>query len=293
MSIPNPAACAARRPPLSAALLLLAGLAVPLQAEAARAQPPLRRVPALLPALPAPLAPAVRAEDGTKEGRAALSAASSAKRTAQKLEGEERDGALAAVAVKYAGIAGTESFTASERAEAAFRGGEVLRTLDKASEADAQFARAVELGEDTESGREFAGRGLLERAHMKRRADDADGALALYAEVSRRFADQRRTAAHARTWSGKLLLKAGRLDEAAKQLLGFAETFPEFAAEAVRNADLLAVAQVEAGDETAARATVERLRRELEPVMAKGDKVSDETQAALDNLRVTELLGGY
>jgi len=41
------------------------------------------------------------------------------------------------------------------------------------------------------------------------------------------------------------------------------------------------------------RATVERLRRELEPVMAKGDKVSDETQAALDNLRVTELLGGY
>jgi hypothetical protein len=286
VNIPDSAAGAARR--LSAILLLLAGLAVPLRAEAARPQPPLARVPALLPAPPAP-----RADDGTKEGHAALSAASSAKRTAQKLEGEERDGALAAVAAKYAGIAGTESFTASERAEAAFRGGEVLRTLDKAAEADAQFARATELGEETESGREFAGRGLLERAHMKRRANDADGALALYAEVSRRFGDQRRTAAHARTWSGKLLLKAGRLDDAAKQLLGFAEAYPEYAAEAVRNADLLAVAQVEAGDESAARATVERLRRELEPVMAKGDKVTDDAQAALDNLRVTELLGGY
>jgi len=289
MNIPSVARAAGR--PLPWAVLLLTAL-IPLQAaraEAARAAPP--PVP---PARPAPWrAPAARAEDGTKEGRAALAAAASAKRAAQKLEGDERDGALQAAAAKYAGISGTEAFTAGERAEAAFRGGEILRSLDKLDEADGQFARAVDLGEESEAGREFAGRGLLERAHLRRRANDAEGALALYTEVSRRFGDQRRSAAHARTWSGKLLLKAGRLDEAAQKLLGFAEAYPEYAVEAVRDADLLAVAQAEAGDETAARTTIERLRRELEPIMAKGDKAADEVQAALDNLRVTEILGGY
>jgi hypothetical protein len=276
----------AATPRLCAALLLLAGAAT-LHAETAR--PPVRRAPPVAPALPR----AALAEEGSKEGRAALSAASSAKRAAQKLEGDERDSALADVASQYAGIAATEAFTAGERAEAAFRGGEILRTLDQADAADGQFARAVALGEETETGREFAGRGLLERAHLKRRSNDGEAALALYAEVARRFGDQRRSAAHARTWSGKLLLKSGQLDEAAQKLLGFAEAYPEFATEAVRNADLLAVAQAEAGDESSARATIERLRRELEPVMAKGDKAADEVQVALDNLRVTEILGGY
>jgi len=280
---------------LSCLLLLVAaaGLSAPLRAEAGRQPPAPPVAPRLL--LPPPVAvvwPA-RADEGTAEGRAALAEASIAKRAAQKMEGDARSGALASVAERYAGIAGTEAFAAGERAEAAFRGGELLRTLERGDEADDQFARAVELGESSQDGREFAARGLLERAHLKRRGTDVEGALALYAEVGRRFADQRRSAAHARTWTGKLLLKAGRLDEAARHLLGFAEAYPEFAPEAVRNADLLAVAQAQSGDETAARDTIERLRRELEPLMAQGGKAAEEIQAALDGLRVTEILGGY
>ena len=275
-----------RRPSMLTVLALL-GSAVPVHAEAARVPgPPVAPLFAIA-------APTARAEDGTEAGRAALTEASASRRAAQKLAGDARTAALAGVAERYQGIAGTDSFAAFERAEAAFRGGEVLRSIDRDAEAESQFSRAITLGEPSEAGREFAGRALLEQAHLRRRTKDVDGALSLYAQVGARFADQRRQAAHARTWSGKVLLKAGRIQEAALHLQGFAEIFPEYAAEAARNADLLAVAQAESGDETAARDTIERLRRELEPVLAKGGKVGEEAQAALDSLRVTEILGGY
>jgi tetratricopeptide (TPR) repeat protein len=275
-----------RAPSLLGALALL-GAAAPLHAEAARAP---AAPPARLFAIPVPLP---RADDGTEAGRAALVEASAAKRAAQKLEGDSRTEALAGVAKRYEGIAATDAFAAFERAEAAFRGGEVFRSIDLDTEAESLFSSAVTLGEPSEAGREFAARAMLERAHLRRRAEDADGALSLYAQVGARFADQRRQAAHARTWTGKVLLTAGRLQEAALHLQGFAEVFPEYGPEAVRNADLLAVAQAEAGDETAARDTIERVRREVEPVLAKGGKAAEETRSALDALRVTEILGGY
>lgn len=271
--------------------VLLALLAGALPARAADLVPFSPSVPPARVALRAPLAPA--ADEATPEGRAALAEASAAKRAAQKLEGEARSSALASVVERYAGIAGGEAFAAAERAEAAFRGGDVLRGLERAEEAEDMYARAIELGEPGGEGREFAARALLERAHMRRRTSDAEGALALYAEVGARFADQRRQAAHARTWSGKLLLKAGRTSEAARHLQGFGEAFPEYAAEAVRNADLLAVALAESGDETGAREAIERVRRELEPVLAQGGRAAEDAQAALEALKVTELLGGY
>jgi hypothetical protein len=283
------------------AALLLAALSVTASAHADGSRPP--HAPARAPALGVPAPPASRSDDGkkpgdktddgTKEGRAALADAAAAKRAAQKLDGGARNEALAALADKYATLAEKDSLGAGERAEAAFRGGELLRTLQRGKQADDLFGRAVELGESAPSGRDFAARGLLERGHIRRRANDAEGALALYADVMQRFADQRRTAATARTWAGKVQLKAGHLDEAAHQLLGFAEAYPEFAVEGVHDADLLAVAQVEGGDETAARDSIDRLRREVQPVLAKGGKQADAVQAALDGLRVTELLAGY
>jgi tetratricopeptide (TPR) repeat protein len=269
-------------------LLLLAALALVAssRAEAGRPDP--------APARPAVrLVPAPPGDDSTKEGKAALADAAAAKRAAQKLDGTARTQALATLADRYVELTGKDAFAAGERAEAAFRAGELLRSLERGKQADELFARAVELGEEAPSGREFAARSLLERGHIRRRANDAEGALALYAEVQRRFADQRRTAATARTWSGKVQLKAGHVEEATAFLLGFAETYPEFAVEAVRDADLLAVAQAEGGDETAARATVDRLRREVQPVLEKGGKDATAVQAALDDLRVTEMLAGY
>lgn len=242
---------------------------------------------------PQPLRARSADDETSKAVRSALADASSGKRAAQKLDGAAKSEALAAVAADYGRIADDEAFPPAGRAEAAFRGGDILRGLKRLPDAEAQFRRAVELGEPNDDGREFAARGLLELAHIKRRAKDVPAALELYAQVASRFADQRRTAAHAATWTGKLLLKSGDREKGAAALMDFATTWPEYPTEAVRNADLVAVDQVEAGDEAAAQITVNKIRAVMEPVIAKGGKQAEAVQKALDAMRATELLAGY
>jgi tetratricopeptide (TPR) repeat protein len=231
-------------------------------------------------------------EAATEAGRAALSNASAAKRAAQALEDEERGRAMLAVVAQYDAIAEGDVYAVPERTEAAFRAGEILRTLKRVDEADTRFTRAVALGEAVEDARGFAARALLERAHILRRADDVEAALALYAEVGRRFADQRRSAAHALTWTGKLLLRNGKLEQGAETLQGFADAFPEYATEAVRNADLVAVSWWEAGDEPAARATVAWIEGRMEPLLGEGGRQAELVRQALERMRVTSLLAG-
>ena len=225
--------------------------------------------------------------------RAALAEASAAKRAAQKLEDPAKDSALLEVAGRYDTIADNADFDAASRAEAAFRAGEILRTRGRLEESALRFSKAAELGVDVPKGREFAARGLLEQAHLRRRAHDDAAALELYGQVRARFADQRRTAAHAMTWSGKLLLAAGRVEEASPLLQGFAAEYPEYPKDAVRNADLLAVELFEAGDEARAKAVVDQLRKALAPVVDGGGKQAEAVAEALKDMRATELLGGY
>ncbi|MHC5212363.1 MAG: hypothetical protein ACYTG2_16740 [Planctomycetota bacterium] len=235
-------------------------------------------------------APAPREDD---PARVALDAASAAKRVAQKLEGEERSAALREVSTRYDSISADDVFEAAARAEAAFRSGEILRALKEGEAADARFLRATELGAESEDGRGFAARGLLERAHLRRRAGDVEAALTMYGQVREQFAGERRSAAHAMTWMGKVLLADERLAEARPVLLGFCEAFPEYPKEAVRNADLLAVELVETGDEAAARVVVAEMRARMAPLLEAGDKQSAALQAALDAMKVTGMLGGY
>jgi hypothetical protein len=220
-----------------------------------------------------------RAHADEDPGKAALASASAAKRAAQKLEGEERGTALRAVTTQYDAVSADEAFDRAVRSEAAFRSGD--------------FLRATELGAEVEEGRAFAARGLLERAHLRRRAGEVDAALTLYGEVRERFAVERRSAAHAMSWAGKVLLGADRLAEARPVLVGFGEAYPEYPKEAVRNADLVAVELMEAGDEAGARQIVAELRAQMAPVLEAGDKTAASVQTALDAMKVTEMFGGY
>jgi len=231
-------------------------------------------------------------EAASEAGRAALKDASAAKRAVKGLEDEEREQALLAVAARYEAIAERADYAVPERTEAAFRGGEILRTLKRMDAADARFAQAVTLGEDVQDARGFASRALLEQAHLLRRADDSEGALALYAEVGRRFADQRRSSAHAKSWTGKLLLRDGQLQQGADVLQAFADEFPEYATEAVRNADTVAVAWLESGDESAARTTLAWIQGRMDPLLAEGGRQAELIRQALERMRVTALLSG-
>jgi tetratricopeptide (TPR) repeat protein len=230
---------------------------------------------------PPPAAP------GDDEASAALSAASSARRATRGLDDGARLEALMAVVSQYDAIVARSEFAAGARAEAAFRAGEILRSLARTEEARARFDRALELGAEDEQGQEFAARGLLELAHIQRREDELEAALATYAEVGRRFEGQRRSCAHAATWTGKLLLRSGQIERGEAVLMGFAGAFPEYPAEAVRNADLVAVERLDEGDEAGAREIVERIRSALEPVLVQGGKPAEQALEALEKMKVT------
>ncbi|HTE05438.1 MAG TPA: hypothetical protein VK824_04510 [Planctomycetota bacterium] len=233
-------------------------------------------------------------DDGAKESvRAALAEAAAGKREALKLSGAEREQALLDVTARYAAIAEDPGNAAAGRAEAAFRAADLLRAARHLDEAAVMYARATELGAEAEGGAEFAARGLLECAHLKRRAHDVAGALTLYAAVRERFPDEKRSAAHAVTWLGKLQLQSDQHEQGMATLLGFRERFPEYPTEAVRNADLVALDQLDAGDEAGARRTVEQIQQAMKELVEQGGKQGEAVGKALAAMRVTEQLASY
>ena len=166
---------------------------------------------------------------------------------------------------------------------------EILRSLGREVEARERFEQAASFGDDAEAT-EFAARGLLELAHLRRRNDDVAGAVAQYDELRARFPEQRRSCAHALTWSGKLMLAGDQRDEGRRRLLSFADEYPEYATEAVRNADTVALDHYASDDVAAARAVVADIAARMAPRLEAGDKPAESIRRALDRMKVSKLL---
>lgn len=268
------------------ALLVLAGDATAVKAASAWGDP---SAPAARDAAADEVAGAVD-EAGVAAGRAALAAASASKQAAYKLSGDAKESALLEAAQHYGAVADEASHGVHERAEGAFRAGELLRARGQVEQAVERFVQAMTLGRGAESGRarEFAARGLLEQAHVLRRDDRSDEAVALYRRVAADFPDQDHVAAQGTSWACKLLLRLDRVDEAGVLAQGFAASHPSEPVEAVRTVDEWAAVLVQDGRLDEARAAVERLRAELEPVTSGDDeKMAQRVADALAALRVT------
>ncbi len=232
----------------------------------------------------------------TERGREALGAASRMKREAYALEGEAREQALLAAASAYGAVADQGDHGVLDRVEGAFRAGEILRARGLGEEAGRRFAQAVGLGEPAADPdvREFAARALLERAHRIRREGEATEALAAYGEVRGRFADRARPCSHAVTWSGKLLLAEGRVDEARDVLLDLEPFLPGRELEAVRNVDRLVEALLEAGRTEEAHEAVARVGDRMAAAAAEeGETMTAALEASLGALRDKVGHSGY
>ena len=224
----------------------------------------------------------------TEQGRAALAAASRAKKAAYALEGEAREQALLEAAAAYGAVADDEAGGALDRCEGAFRAGEILRARGLLDEAAERFSLAVTVGGPSEAPevREFAGRALLEQAHRSRRDGALEDALSTYGAVRARFGDRSRPCAHAVTWSGKLLLAEGRVAEAREVLLDLEPFFPDRAQEAVRNVDRLVDGLLGAGEVDQAHEAVARLEARITAGSADdGETVTAGLEVALGALR--------
>ena len=231
----------------------------------------------------------------TEAGRAALAAASAIKRDAYATAGEAREALLPDAARAYEQVSLEKSFGQGDRVEGAFRAGEILRSRGFVEDAVARFREASRMGLDhaDPTVRSFAARGLLELAHVVRREDDMDAALKAYADVRQRFDKQRRQVAHACTWTIKLLVKAGRLDEAGAVALDLGPFLPDYSLEAVRNVDLLAGALMEEGRTDSAHSAVARLEAGLRADLADGETVTPQLEGALEALRAKMAVSGY
>lgn len=222
-----------------------------------------------------------------KAGEAALTDLSKARSAAYKHEAEEREALLVEVAEGYRALAETVERGAAVRAEAAFRGGEILRARKRLEDADALFARAAEIGKGG-PGAEFAARGLLERGHIRRRAKTWDEALRLYAQVLEGYPEQRRSAAHALTWTGKVHQQVEDLAAARTAVLRFADEYAEaYPVEAIRNAERLSRALVSQGDVDAARAISARIHERMATFASESGEETPEIHEALEALAVT------
>ncbi len=232
----------------------------------------------------------VREAQRKAAGQAALVAAADVKKRAYTLEGEAREEGLLQAAAAYADVADREDLRPSERAEAAFRAGEILRARKALDSARERFAQAMELGQGNEADA-FAARGLLELAHMKRRDDDTQGALALYGELRTRFPAQRKSCAQAMTWAGKLQLREGSREEGLVLLIQFGKQFDEFPVDAVKNVDVAALDCLDVGEFDRARRLIDDLRERMQPVLEQVEgKDAERLRKALADMKAPPLL---
>ncbi len=235
------------------------------------------------------------AEGESEAGQVALDAASAARKAAYREAGEARAAGLLVAAQLFGAVADDASLGPAQRAEGAFRAGEILRAQDRGEDARQRFQLAASLTDDPDA-QSFPARALLELAHLARRAGDDAEALALYGRIGRDFATERRTAAHALTWTGKLLLKEDgwteNTERGVEALLRFGSTYLEYAGEAVRNADIAAVRCAQEGDRKRAALILASIRARCVEPLAKGGRKAQKLQASLDRMKIAEILEG-
>lgn len=196
-------------------------------------------------------------EGDSGAAKALLQAAKDIKRTANKQEEAEKQKILTQAVAAYSRVLEEQPDQAAECAEAAFRIGEIQRTLHATPAARSAFERVVTY---RAAEPKFAARAVLELGHLARRAGDAAEAIARYEEVTAEFPAQSGEAAQAITWRGKMEAQRGNAKRAREIWLSLADRVPSEAVQAVRAADLAALSALKEGLADEARGIVKATR---------------------------------
>jgi tetratricopeptide (TPR) repeat protein len=215
-----------------------------------------------------------------------LTAAAKLKREASGKKGEEKLEALLKAARGYERAMRELADEKPAAAEAAFRAGEIWRTLRHEEDATRCFtAAANETGAPT-----VAAKAWLELGHVERRQKRFAEARRCYDRVLMVTPEQRRESARALTWQGKVLLEQKNDPDGHATLLAVGQRFPEFPLDDIRNVDTVAVDWFEAGRVAEARALVDDcVERHSEPDDGE-EEVEPSVRRALEKMRARELL---
>jgi len=189
-----------------------------------------------------------------KVAKQQLDAAKALRRAASKKSGEERRSSMLSAAEAYRKVVTDNPDQSRLCAEAAFRAGEIERSLGDLAKARGAFEIAVNHGKEAP---QFGARAMSEMAHIDRRNEKLDEALVLYRKVAETFPGQDAEGARAITWAGKVEAKLGKSEEARKTWLSIGDRFSAQPILAIRAADLAALSFLEDGDVANARKTLD------------------------------------
>ncbi|MBC8327933.1 MAG: hypothetical protein H8E31_04220 [Planctomycetes bacterium] len=164
--------------------------------------------------------------------------------------------------------------------EAAFRQGEIHRTLGRPGPAAGAFLIAVEQGDGTA----FAARGQLEIGHLHRRASEFPQALKAYSAVLGRKDADLRYRNDSYEWIGKVQTELEEWDQAAAAFRSWGDN-AEGPEELVKAADHEALALLGAGKLAAAKARVVEVQAQVEDLAGEPSKEAGKLRKALDRMK--------
>ncbi|PCH83824.1 MAG: hypothetical protein COB96_00090 [Planctomycetota bacterium] len=170
-------------------------------------------------------------------------------------------------------------------AEAAFRSGEINRSLGRPGAAKGSFEVAFDQGE----GSYFAPRAILEIGHIHRRVSEMDKALEYYGRLVAIKGVPVRYLNDSREWAGKVHFELGHWDKA---LLSFKQwsVNSEGPTEQVRAVDLQLGCLLELKQMEAARVLLAKTMEELTPLSEEPSKEGARLKRALERMKAPSRL---
>lgn len=216
-----------------------------------------------------------------------LEVARQKKMSARKTSGDIRQGLLEASVVEYRKVLDQFGGDATACAEAAFRIGEIERSLGNADAADKAFQAVLPHGQ---AAPRFAARALNELAHLQRRADQPEQAITVYRRVTDEYPDQEAEAVKALTWIGKVEDRRGQHEAAQNVWLSIPDRYPSRPVAAIRAADLAALSALKRGDVDTAREVVTVTGARFSADNKDQEWWSLEVQSALDRMKAKQRL---
>ncbi len=238
----------------------------------------------LLTAAALPQAPPVETPK-LATAQAQLEQAKEVKKLSRGTKGAARVAALDRACEAFGDVVGLWPESGPVTAEAAFRQGEIHRTLGRPGPAKGAFLTAVEQG----LGTPFAARGQLEIGHIHRRAAEFPAALKAYGAVLERKDADLRYRNDAYEWTGKVQVQLDHWGQAAAAFRKWGDN-AEGPVELVKAADHEALALLGAGELAQAKARSLEVQAQVEDLAAEPGKEAARLRKALDRRKAPEAI---
>lgn len=230
-------------------------------------------------------AQADKAAQASESAEQLLDRAGQIRRQSFKKSGEEKRKILEDAISAYGVVAERHAQDERSCAEAAFRIGELQRSLGDTAAAAAAFELAASRGK---AAPRFASRAQNELAHILRRAGKPNEAIAAYRRVLDEYPNEEGEGAKALTWIGRIQERAGDGAAARSTWMSIAEKTPTQAVAAVRAADLAALSLLKAGNKDDARNVIDAVRKRF----ADSPYWTADVEEALGRMRSLRQLDG-